>query len=98
MLLDVPIEWALKQAVVENSTALRAGAAVAGGVQYWIVADAIRAGGLGKSNALWDGLSTVATLGLGVLYYGERLDTQEWLGISFILAGLAIIAAHDLRR
>jgi len=47
--------------------------------------------GLAFTNALWSGLSVMATTTVGVLYFKERLHLHDYLAIAMIGGGVLIL-------
>lgn len=47
--------------------------------------------GLAFTNALWSGLSVMATTTVGVLYFKERLHFHDFIAIAMIGAGVIIL-------
>jgi multidrug transporter EmrE-like cation transporter len=51
--------------------------------------------GLAFTNALWSGLSVMATTTVGVLYFKEALHVHDFLAIGMIGAGVMILKFTD---
>jgi multidrug transporter EmrE-like cation transporter len=51
--------------------------------------------GLAFTNALWSGLSIMATTTVGVLYFKETLHLHDYLAIAMIGAGVMILKFTD---
>ena len=51
--------------------------------------------GLAYTNALWSGLSVMATTTVGVLYFKERLHLHDFIAIAMIGAGVMILKFTD---
>ena len=51
--------------------------------------------GLAFTNALWSGLSIMATTTVGVLYFKESLHLHDYLAIAMIGAGVMILKFTD---
>lgn len=51
--------------------------------------------GLAMTNALWSGLSIMATTTVGVLYFKEVLHLHDYLAIAMIGAGVMILKFTD---
>ena len=51
--------------------------------------------GLAFTNALWSGLSVMATTTVGILYFKERLHIHDFLAIAMIGAGVMILKFTD---
>lgn len=51
--------------------------------------------GLAFTNALWSGLSVMATTTVGVLYFKEVLHVHDFIAIAMIGAGVMILKFTD---
>lgn len=51
--------------------------------------------GLAFTNALWSGLSVMATTTVGVLYFKEKLHIHDFIAIAMIGAGVMILKFTD---
>jgi len=51
--------------------------------------------GLAFTNALWSGLSVMATTSVGVLYFKEVLHVHDFIAIAMIGAGVMILKLTD---
>ena len=51
--------------------------------------------GLAMTNALWSGLSVMATTTVGVLYFKERLHIHDFIAIAMIGGGVMILKVTD---
>ena len=51
--------------------------------------------GLAFTNALWSGLSVMATTTVGVLYFKERLHVHDFIAIAMIGGGVMILKVTD---
>ena len=51
--------------------------------------------GLAMTNALWSGLSVMATTTVGVLYFKESLHAHDFLAIAMIGGGVMILKYTD---
>lgn len=51
--------------------------------------------GLAFTNALWSGLSVMATTTVGVLYFKERLHFHDFIAIAMIGGGVMILKVTD---
>lgn len=47
--------------------------------------------GMAFTNALWSGISVMATTTVGVLYFKERLHLHDYLAVAMIGAGVIIL-------
>ena len=51
--------------------------------------------GLAFTNALWSGLSVMATTTVGVLYFKEKLHFHDFIAIAMIGGGVIILKVTD---
>jgi multidrug transporter EmrE-like cation transporter len=51
--------------------------------------------GLAFTNALWSGLSVMATTTVGVLYFKERLHLHDFIAIAMIGGGVMILKGTE---
>lgn len=51
--------------------------------------------GLAFTNALWSGLSVMATTTVGVLYFKEKLHFHDYIAVAMIGAGVLILKFTD---
>jgi multidrug transporter EmrE-like cation transporter len=51
--------------------------------------------GLAMTNALWSGLSVMATTTVGVLYFKEKLHFHDFIAIAMIGSGVMILKFTD---
>ena len=51
--------------------------------------------GMAFTNALWSGLSVMATTTVGVLYFKEKLHWHDYIAISMIGGGVMILKSTD---
>lgn len=51
--------------------------------------------GLAMTNALWSGLSVMATTTVGVLYFKERLHFHDFIAIAMIGGGVMILKVTE---
>lgn len=51
--------------------------------------------GLAFTNALWSGLSVMATTTVGVLYFKERLHLHDYIAVAMIGCGVLILKFTD---
>jgi multidrug transporter EmrE-like cation transporter len=51
--------------------------------------------GLAFTNALWSGLSIMATTTVGVLYFKEKLHLHDYIAVTMIGAGVLILKFTD---
>lgn len=45
---------------------------------------------MGTVKILWAGLSCISILLIGRFFFGEKVEANEWIGMSLILLGIAI--------
>ena len=45
---------------------------------------------MGTTQVLWSGLSCLSILLVGRFFFGEKVEANEWIGMSLILLGIAI--------
>ena len=45
---------------------------------------------MGMAQVLWSGLSCISILAVGRLFFGEKVDANEWIGMTLILLGVII--------
>jgi multidrug transporter EmrE-like cation transporter len=51
--------------------------------------------GLAFTNALWSGLSIMATTTVGVLYFKEKLHLHDYIAVAMISGGVLILKFTD---
>lgn len=51
--------------------------------------------GLAFTNALWSGISIMATTTVGVLYFKEKLHLHDYIAVAMIGAGVLILKFTD---
>jgi len=51
--------------------------------------------GLAFTNALWSGLSVMATTTVGVLYFKEKLHLHDYIAVAMIGSGVLILKFTD---
>jgi len=51
--------------------------------------------GLAFTNALWSGLSIMATTTVGVMYFKEKLHLHDYIAVAMIGAGVLILKFTD---
>lgn len=51
--------------------------------------------GLAMANALWSGISVMATTTVGVLYFKEKLHFHDFIAVGMIGAGVMILKVTD---
>ena len=45
---------------------------------------------MGSAQVLWSGMSCISVLFVGRYFFGEKVEANEWIGMSLILLGIAI--------
>lgn len=91
MMMDLPINFLIKTG---GETNVRI-ASVLGAFQYYYYGSVVKRSGLVLNSNAWDALSALGTTAMGVLYFGETMDSVEWLATGLMLSGLALLAFHD---
>ena len=51
--------------------------------------------GMAMTNALWSGLSVMATTSVGVLYFKERLHWHDYIAVAMIGGGVMILKGTE---
>lgn len=51
--------------------------------------------GMAMTNALWSGLSVMATTSVGVLYFKEKLHWHDYIAVAMIGGGVMILKGTD---
>ena len=51
--------------------------------------------GMAMTNALWSGLSVMATTTVGVLYFKEKLHWHDYIAVAMIGAGVMILKGTE---
>jgi multidrug transporter EmrE-like cation transporter len=51
--------------------------------------------GLAMTNALWSGLSVMATTSVGVLYFKEKLHWHDYIAVAMIGGGVMILKGTE---
>jgi multidrug transporter EmrE-like cation transporter len=47
--------------------------------------------GMGLVNVLWSGISVLAVVSVGAIYFDETITTMDMLGIGLILCGIGLV-------
>ncbi len=55
------------------------------------LAQAVKGIELSVAYALWGGFGIAATVAAGWILFGQRLNRRGWLGLLFLLVGMAIV-------
>lgn len=64
------------------------------GVGFMLV-QTFKMSGMAMTNALWSGLSVMATTTVGVLYFKERLHWHDFIAIAMIGGGVMILKGTE---
>lgn len=64
------------------------------GVGFMLV-QTFKMSGMAMTNALWSGLSVMATTTVGVLYFKEKLHWHDFIAISMIGGGVMILKGTE---
>lgn len=64
------------------------------GVGFMLV-QTFRMSGMAMTNALWSGLSVMATTTVGVLYFKEKLHWHDFIAIGMIGGGVMILKGTE---
>ena len=82
---------ALKKYALGAGTAFFAGGltvyAALAGILAWI----FKTSGLAITNAYWDGLSNLMTMGLGFFIFKEVYTVKQWIGMLTVTAGVLLM-------
>jgi len=60
------------------------------GIIVYLLNEAYSKTTMGTAKVLWAGLSSITILLIGRLFFGEKVETNEWVGMMLILLGVAI--------
>lgn len=60
-----------------------------------VLVQTFRMTGMAFTNALWSGLSVMATTTVGVLYFKERLHMHDYIAIAMIGGGVMILKVTE---
>ena len=60
------------------------------GIIVYLLNEAYNKTTMGTAKVLCAGLSSITILLIGRLFFGEKIDTNEWVGMMLILLGVAI--------
>ena len=66
-------------------------------VSFFLLSLALKSLPLGLTYAVWSGIGTAATALVGLFVWGESLTAWQWLALSLIVFGVALLqggAAH----
>jgi len=65
------------------------------GVVCYLLILSYRYKSMGLVNVLWSGLSVLAVMTAGALFFHERITTMDMIGTALVLAGIAFIVAEE---
>ena len=60
------------------------------GIIVYLLNEAYNKTTMGTAKVLWAGMSSITILLVGRLFFGEKIETNEWVGMMLILLGVAI--------
>lgn len=60
------------------------------GIIVYLLNEAYNKTTMGTAKVLWAGMSSITILLIGRLFFGEKIETNEWVGMMLILLGVAI--------
>ena len=60
------------------------------GIIVFLLNEAYNKTTMGTAKVLWAGMSSITILLIGRLFFGEKVETNEWVGMMLILLGVAI--------
>jgi len=60
------------------------------GIIVYLLNEAYNKTTMGTAKVLWAGMSSITILLVGRLFFGEKVETNEWVGMMLILLGVAI--------
>jgi multidrug transporter EmrE-like cation transporter len=60
------------------------------GIIVYLLNEAYNKTTIGTVKVLWAGMSSITILLIGRLFFGEKIETNEWVGMMLILLGVAI--------
>ncbi|RWN01011.1 MAG: multidrug efflux SMR transporter [Mesorhizobium sp.] len=61
------------------------------GLSFFFLSQALKSMPLGVAYAIWSGLGIVLTAAIGIIVFGQMLDTGAVVGIAMIVIGVAIM-------
>lgn len=64
---------------------------IAYGVSFWLLALVLRSIPVGIAYSIWSGLGIVLIAGIGWIVFGQKLDLAALIGLTLIIAGIAVI-------
>ena len=60
------------------------------GIIVYLLNEAYNKTTMGTAKVLWAGMSSITILLIGRLFFGEKVETNEWVGMMLILLGVAV--------
>lgn len=61
------------------------------GITFYFLSLALRGMPVGVAYAIWSGLGIVLIALIGLIWFGQKLDTPALVGLGLIVAGVAVI-------
>jgi small multidrug resistance pump len=58
---------------------------------FYFLAQALRGMPVGVAYAIWSGLGIILIALIGLVWFGQKLDTAALVGLGLIVAGVAVI-------
>ncbi|WP_299191219.1 SMR family transporter [uncultured Litoreibacter sp.] len=64
---------------------------VAYAISFYLLALTLKYMPVGIMYAIWSGLGIVLIAGIGLIYFGQKLDLPAFVGLTLIIAGIVVI-------
>lgn len=61
------------------------------GITFYFLSLALRGMPVGVAYAIWSGLGIILIALIGLIWFGQKLDTAALVGLGLIVAGVAVI-------
>jgi small multidrug resistance pump len=61
------------------------------GMTFYFLSQALRGMPVGVAYAIWSGLGIILIALIGLIWFGQKLDTAALVGLGLIVAGVAVI-------
>ena len=61
------------------------------GITFYFLSLALRGMPVGVAYAIWSGLDIILIALIGLVWFGQKLDTAALIGLGLIVAGVAVI-------
>jgi small multidrug resistance pump len=61
------------------------------GITFYFLSLALRGMPVGVAYAIWSGLGIILIALIGLVWFGQKLDTAALIGLGLIVAGVAVI-------